>query len=164
MIIVCPRRCRRRVSRASAVSSSGNLTLLQAAPGPKYKAAVATAYGAGLHVSEGLEGTRRPHRRRALGFWQVDVVGKAYVKEVPIGDIATFAISGKGLASSDPSPSDYMPRRDWNETSAPKFSSSGRGRYRAAGRVAHRVGAAYPARPVASLSDLPGGATTSWHA
>ena len=33
MIIVCPRRCRRRLSRASAVSSSGNLTLLlQAAP------------------------------------------------------------------------------------------------------------------------------------
>ena len=48
MIIVCPRRCRRRLSRASAVSSSGNFTLLlQAALGPKYKAAFATAYGAG---------------------------------------------------------------------------------------------------------------------
>jgi hypothetical protein len=35
VIIACPRRCRRRLSRASAVSSSGNLTrLLQAAPGP----------------------------------------------------------------------------------------------------------------------------------
>jgi hypothetical protein len=56
VIIVCPRRCRRRLSRASAVSSSGNLTLLpQAAPGPKYKAAFATAYGAGLHVSKGKE-------------------------------------------------------------------------------------------------------------
>ena len=41
------------------------------------------------------------------------------VREVPIGDIATFAISGKGLAYSYPSPMDHTPRRDWNETSPP---------------------------------------------
>ena len=60
---------------------------------------------------------------------------------MPIGDIATFAISGKGLAYSYPSPMDHTPRRDWNETSPPTISASGRGRCRAAGRVAHRVGA-----------------------
>jgi hypothetical protein len=42
----------------------------------------------------------------------------------------TFAISGKGLASSCPPPLDHTPRRDWNETSPPKFSPSGRRRWR----------------------------------
>jgi hypothetical protein len=60
---------------------------------------------------------------------------------VPIGDTATFAISGKGLAYSDPSPSDHTPRRDWNETSPPKFSPSVSGRCRATGSFAHRTGA-----------------------
>src|SRR6476660_9497024 len=42
---------------------------------------------------------------------------------------STFAISGKGLAYSYPSPMDHTPRRDWNETSPPKaISASGLGR------------------------------------
>jgi tripartite-type tricarboxylate transporter receptor subunit TctC len=43
---------------------------------------------------------------------------------------------------------DRTPRRDWNETSSPKFSASGSWRCRAAGGVAFRVGA--------SLSDAAG--------
>jgi site-specific recombinase XerD len=43
----------RQPRRLPAVLSADEVTLLlQAAPGPKYKAAFATAYGAGLRVSE----------------------------------------------------------------------------------------------------------------
>ena len=43
----------REPRRLPAVLSVDEVTLLlQAAPGPKYKAALATAYGAGLRVSE----------------------------------------------------------------------------------------------------------------
>jgi len=45
----------REPRRLPAVLSVEEVTLLlQAAPGPKYKAALATAYGAGLRVSEGV--------------------------------------------------------------------------------------------------------------
>ena len=80
---------------------------------------------------------------------------------MPIGDIATFAISGKGLAYSYPSPMDHTPRRDWNETSPPKaISASGRGRCRAAGRVARRWAQAYPSRPVRWIVGFAAGGTT----
>ena len=42
----------------------------------------------------------------------------------------------KGISLVVPVPSDCMPRRDWNETSAPAISASGYGRCRAAGRDA----------------------------
>ena len=42
----------RQPRRLPAVLSAEEVVLLQAAPGPKYKAAFATAYGAGLRVSE----------------------------------------------------------------------------------------------------------------
>src|SRR5262245_52285548 len=61
---------------------------------------------------------------------------------------ATSVISGKRLIYSYPSQSDCMPWRDWNETSAPPISASGRERWRTVGRLTLRLGA--------SLSDAAG--------
>src|SRR5271168_4333762 len=56
----------REPRRLPAVLSVEEVTLLlQAAPGPKYKAAFATAYGAGLRVSEVVRAQGRRHRLRA---------------------------------------------------------------------------------------------------
>jgi len=61
-----------------------------------------------------------------------------HVRFVPTGDTATSVISRMGLVYSYPSPSDCMPRRDWNENSPPRFSPSRNVRCRVAGGVAHR--------------------------
>ena len=56
----------REPCRLPAVSVEEVTLLLQAAPGAKYKAALATAYGAGLRVSEVVAlkgGDIAPHRR-----------------------------------------------------------------------------------------------------
>jgi hypothetical protein len=60
---------------------------------------------------------------------------------VPMGDIATFAISGKGLTYSHPSPSNHRPRRPWNEASPPQVLATGSGRCRSPG---HGPGLADP--------------------
>src|SRR5262249_43216306 len=61
---------------------------------------------------------------------------------------ATLPLPQKGLVYSYPSPSDCIPRRDWNETSPSPISAFRRRRCRVLGRVAYRLGA--------SLSDAAG--------
>src|SRR5215470_8859245 len=63
------------------------------------------------------------------------------VGQGPISDIVTSVITGRGLGCSYPSPSDRRPRRDWNETSPPPISASGRVRCRATGDATHCAGA-----------------------
>src|SRR5262249_35144900 len=52
-----------------------------------------------------------------------------------------------------------MPWRDWNETSSPEISASGRRRRRAAGGVAGPRAQAYPSRPVRVIVGYPPGGT-----
>jgi hypothetical protein len=80
-------------------------------------------------------------------------------QNLPIGDIATFAISGKGLAYSDPSPSDHTPRRDWNETSRRNFLHLAVGTAALPGVSRIARAQAYPSRPVRLIVPIaPGGA------
>lgn len=107
----------REPRRLPAVLSVEEVTLLlQAAPGPKYKAALATAYGAGLRVSEvvALKGRRRRFRahaaarragQRAQGppRHAVAAVARAAAQLVA-GGAAPRRVAAAGLAVPRPQP------------------------------------------------------------